>query len=157
MTLKFDGWPRKTIMNLFLAPRSYVCHFIVIWFELKLPTRHAQIGTKSLVFQPMWPWNLTDDLENNRALLCYFKLLCIILLPSVNSNWSYSPETANSGQNWQFFCPLWPWNLTHDLEKVIGHLLFYPTSSIVHYFVAIGEFKLELQSGNAQFGSKLTI
>ena len=38
-------------------------------------------------------------------------------------------------------------------HKKIGHL-FYAMSSFVHYFKAIGEFKLELQSGNAQFGSK---
>ena len=31
--------------------------------------------------------------------------------------------------------------------------LFYATSSFVHHFVAIVEFKLELQSGNAEFGS----
>ena len=43
----------------------------------------------------------------------------------------------------------WPW-------KIIGHL-FYVTSSFVHHFVAIGEFKLELQSGNAQFESKSSI
>ena len=43
----------------------------------------------------------------------------------------------------------WPW-------KTTGHL-FYATSSFVHHFVAIGEFKLELQSGNPQFGSKSTI
>ena len=43
----------------------------------------------------------------------------------------------------------WPW-------KTIGHL-FYTTSSFVHQFKAISEFKLELQSGNAQFASKLTI
>ena len=43
----------------------------------------------------------------------------------------------------------WPW-------KTIGHL-FYATSSFVHHFVAIGEFKLELQSGNAQCGSNLMI
>ena len=35
----------------------------------------------------------------------------------------------------------WPW-------KTIGHL-FYAPSSFVHHFVAFGEFKLELQSGNA--------
>ena len=40
--------------------------------------------------------------------------------------------------------------------KTIGHL-FYATSSFVHHFLPIGEFKLELQSGNAQFGSKSTI
>ena len=43
----------------------------------------------------------------------------------------------------------WPW-------KTIGHLSF-AVSSFVQYFIAIGEFKLELQSGNAQFGSNSTI
>ena len=43
----------------------------------------------------------------------------------------------------------WPW-------KTIGHLS-YPTSSFVHHFIAIGEFDLELQSGNAQSGSNWTI
>ena len=38
----------------------------------------------------------------------------------------------------------WPW-------KTIGHLSF-AVSSFVQHFIAIGEFKLELQSGNAQFG-----
>ena len=43
----------------------------------------------------------------------------------------------------------WPW-------KTIGHL-FYVASSFLHYFIAIGKFELELQSGNAQFGSKSVI
>ena len=42
----------------------------------------------------------------------------------------------------------WPW-------KTIGHLPF-SVSSLVQHFIAIGEFKLELQSGNAQFGSNST-
>ena len=29
----------------------------------------------------------------------------------MNSNWSYCPETLNSGQNQWFFCPVWPWHL----------------------------------------------
>ena len=70
----------------------------------------------------------------------------------MNSNWSYSPKTPNLGQNGQIFSrvslqfDLWPW-------KTIGHL-FYVTSSFVHHFITIIELKLELQSGNAQFGSK---
>ena len=36
--------------------------------------------------------------------------LCITSNPSVNSNWSYSPETLDTGGNRQFFVP-------HDLEK----------------------------------------
>ena len=41
-------------------------------------------------------------------------------------------------------------------RKIIGHL-FYITSSFVHHLKPLGEFKLELQSSNAQFGSKLAI
>ena len=44
---------------------------------------------------------------------------------------------------------VWPW-------KIIGHL-FYATSSFVHHFIAIHEFKMELQSRNAKFGSKSVI
>ena len=43
----------------------------------------------------------------------------------------------------------WPW-------KTIGHL-FYATWSFLQHFIAIGEFKLELQSGNAQSGSNSAI
>ena len=43
----------------------------------------------------------------------------------------------------------WPW-------KTKGHLSF-AVSSVVQHFIAIGEFKLELQSGNAQFGSNMKI
>ena len=81
--------------------------------------------------------------------------LCIISYPLVNSNLSYSPETANLGQIQRFLepCDLEIWRMT---LKKIGHLT-YPTSSFVHHLVAIGEFKLELQSGNAQSGSNSTI
>ena len=71
----------------------------------------------------------------------------------IYSNWSYSPETLNLGPNWLFFVlrnlDIWWMTL-----KTIGHL-FYTTLSFVHNLKAIGIFKLELQSGNAQFGSKL--
>ena len=70
--------------------------------------------------------------------------LCIFLYPLVNSNLSYSPETPKSGSNWMIFRAVRPC-------KTIGHL-FYATSSFVHHFVAIGEFKLQLQSGNALSG-----
>ena len=67
---------------------------------------------------------------------------------------AYSPETPNLGQNLWCFVPCdleiwWPW-------KTIGHLSF-AVSSFVQHFIAIGEFKLELQSGNAQCGSNSAI
>ena len=61
--------------------------------------------------------------------------LCTILHPLVNSSWSDSPETPNLGQIQRFLAPF----------------------DFVQHFLAIAEFKLELQSGNAQSGSNLTI
>ena len=64
VTLKFDGWHRKTIGHLFYAMLSHVHHFKAIGeFKLKLQSGNAQFGSKSVIFYPVWPWNLTDDLE----------------------------------------------------------------------------------------------
>ena len=40
--------------------------------------------------------------------------------------------------------------------KTTGHLL-YTTSRFVHHFIAIGQFKLKLQPGNAKFESNAAI
>ena len=99
-------------------------------------------------------WRMT--LKNNRApLLCFFKLCA-----SFCSHWWIQSgvkvrkrliwvkiENFVSRVTLQF--DGWSW-------QTIGHL-FHATSSFVHHFVAIGEFKLGLQSGNAQIGSNLTI
>ena len=69
----------------------------------------------------------------------------------MNSNWSYNLKTLNSGQN----CPVWHWNWRITF-KTIEHL-FYVTSSFVHHFVAINQFKLELQSENPIFGFQVVI
>ena len=50
------------------------------------------------------------------------------------------------------FFGLYDLEIWRKTSKIIGHL-FYATSNFVHHFIAIGEIKLELQSGNAQFGS----
>ena len=95
-------------------------------------------------------------LINNKApLLCCFKLCALFH----NHWWIQTGVTVRKHPIWvkidDFFSrvtskfDLWPW-------KTIGHL-FYATSSFAHYFVAIGEVKLEFQFGNAQFGSNSTI
>ena len=90
-----------------------------------------------------------DDLEKqwgNSFIL--YQALCIISNSWVNSKLSHSPETLISGQKLRFlsFMTLrfdgWPWK---------------PREHILHYFIAIGEFKLELQSENDRFGSKLAL
>ena len=60
------------------------------------PSNLTQIGLKSSIFQPMWPWNLMDDLEELQGTSSTLhQALCIISNPLVNSNWSYCPETLN--------------------------------------------------------------
>ena len=105
MTLKFDGWPWKTIGHLFYATSSFVHHFKAICeFKLELQSGNAQFGSKLAIFCPVWPWNLRDDLKNNNRvpLPCYFKLCA-------------SPEMPNLGKNWLFLLQVtlkferWPW------------------------------------------------
>ena len=64
VTLKFDGWPSKTIGHLFYATSSFVQHFVAIGeFKLELESGNAQSGSNSMLFRAVWPWNLTDDLQ----------------------------------------------------------------------------------------------
>ena len=76
VTLKFDGWPWKTIGHLFYATLSFVHHFKAMrGFKLKIQSENAQFGSKSTIFCPcdLEIWWMT--LKNNRAsLLCCFKL-----------------------------------------------------------------------------------
>ena len=144
MTFKFDRSFWKTKGYLFNATSSSMHHFVAIAeFKLELQSGNAQFGSKSMIFLAVWPWNLTYDLKT-RQIWGIWKLRP-----------AYSPEMPNLGQNrWSFVpCDLeiegWPW-------KTIGHL-FFAVSSFVQHFIAIGEFKLELQSGNAQFESNSKI
>ena len=64
VTFKFDGWPWKTIGHLFYTTLSFAYHFKAIGeFKLELQSGNAQFRSKSAIFSPVWPWNLTDDLE----------------------------------------------------------------------------------------------
>ena len=64
VTVKFDGWPRKTIGHFFYTTSSFVHHFKSIGeFKLDLQSRNVQSGSNSTIFRAVQPWNLTDDLE----------------------------------------------------------------------------------------------
>ena len=144
VTLQFDMWPWKTIGHLFYVASSFVHHFITIGeFKLDLQSGNAQFGSNSTIFRAVWPWNLTDDLEQGKSE--GFES-CDRPIVQKRSIWVkigdvlYRVTLKFDG---------WPW-------KTIGHLSF-AVSSFVQHFIAIGEFKLELQSRNAQFGSNSTI
>ena len=84
VTVKFDGWPCKTIGHLFYATSSFVHHSVAIGeFKLELQSGNAQSGSNLTSFRAVRRWNLTDDLAKKRApLLCYFKLCA-----SFRSHW----------------------------------------------------------------------
>ena len=58
--------------------------------------------------------------------------------------------------NLSIYQPMGSWNLMDGIKKTRGHL-FYTTSSFVNHLKSIANFILEIQSGNAQFGSKSAI
>ena len=84
MTLKFDGWPCKTIGHLSYATSSCVHHFIPIGeFKLELQSGNVKLGQirRFLELCDLQIWWMT--LQNNRApFLCYFKLCA-----SFRSHW----------------------------------------------------------------------
>ena len=99
-------------------------------------------------------WLMTS--KNNRALLLYYVKLCAsfqihqwIQTGVPVRKRSIRVEIGNILSCVTLKFDGWPW-------KTIGNLS-YAASSFVHHFIAIGEFKLELQSRNTHFGSKSTI
>ena len=91
-------------------------------------------------------------LENNRAHLLYYIKLCASFQIHL---WNKGGVTVRKLLIWVnidfLSCVTLKFNGWHWKTK--GHL-FYTTLSFVHHFKAMAEFKLELQFGNAQFGSK---
>ena len=143
MTLKFDRWHWKSKGHIFYAASSFVHHFKAInEYKLKLQSRSTQFGSNSMIFFvpcDLEIWWMTLHKANLRNLVAATGLIIILKLDS--NHWFFS------------LCDLEIWWMT---SKTIGHL-FYTTSSFMHHFQSIGEFKLELQSGNAQLGSKSAI
>ena len=118
-------------------------HFVPIGeFKLELPSGNAQFESKSTIYRAEWPWNLTDELEQGKS--------------EGFDSCDRPSNLTQIGFKSSIFQPVWPWNLMDDPKKTRGHL-FYATLSFLHHFIAIGEFKLEWQSGNAQSRSKSTI
>ena len=129
----------------------------LLWNQNKVTVRKHQIWVKICdFFVPcdLEIWQMS--LKSNRAPLLYY----LKLSASFHSHlWIQNGVTVTKCSIWvkigDFLSYVtvkfdeWPW-------KTTGHL-FYATSSFVHHLIAICEFKKELQSGNAKFGSKSAI
>ena len=153
---KFDGWHWKTIGHLLYTASSFLHHFkAMVEFKLEFQSENHQFGSKSAMFilYDLEIWLTT--LKKHRTHL----LSCFKLCASLRSHqWIRTGVTVRNRPIWvkidDFFSHV---TLKFDgwLWKTIGHLIRV-ASSFVHHLIAISEFKLELQSGNAHFGSKST-
>ena len=164
VTLTFDLWPWPfawtSLLTMVITPENFM---MIRWWEHgekgvtdRRTDRRTDRQTDGQTDGLNQSYSCLVAAKNNRApLLCYFKLYA-----SFHSHrWIQAGVTVRKRPIWvkiiDFFSrvtlqfDVWPW-------KTIGHL-FYATSSFVHHFVAIGDSKLEIQSRNAQFGSKSTI
>ena len=89
---------------------------------MELQSRSAQFESKSSIFWPVWPWNLTDSRNNRASPLCHFKLCAtfrshLLILTEV---------TVWKGLNWGKIDPLtfgfgfWPWPVAWTSSLSIG-------------------------------------
>ena len=147
MTWKFDWRPWKTIPLLYYVKLCIISKPSVIsnWsYSPKTPNLGQNRGFFVLCDLHIW-W---ITLKINRALLCYFKL-CALFHSHL---WIQTGVTVRKHTIWvkigESFCPLWPWNLTYDLEKQqdTSSMLLQALCIISSQYV---NSKLELQSGNS--------
>ena len=155
--MKFNGWPRKTIEHFFYTTSSVCASYQIHWWiqtGLTVQKCSIRIEIGDVIPFDLEIWWMT--LENNRAhLLCYLKLCA-----AFRSHWWI--QTGVTVRKRPIWVKLDDFLSRATLKfdrwpcKTIGHL-FYATSSFVQHFISIGDLKFQLQSGNAQFGSKSTI
>ena len=118
-TLKFYGWPWKTIGHLFYATSSFVHHFVPIG-ELKLESQsgNAQSGSNLTIFKAFkafkfdgWPWKTIGHLFYATSSSVYH------VVGNGEFKLELQSEHTQSGLNSAIFRAVWPCNLTDDLEK----------------------------------------
>ena len=111
---------RVTLLCCFKLCASFRSHE---WIQAGVTVRKRPVWVKIDDCLAVWPWNLTDDLEKQKETSPKpYQALCIISSLYVNSNLSYSPETAKLGFD---FCDLDLGPLTStfcmDITSVIGN------------------------------------
>ena len=126
------------------------------WFQTGATVRKCPIWVKFKIFWAVWPCNLTYDLKKQQGTSFMLLQVCA---PFRSHWWIQTGVTVRKHPIWvkiDTFLAMRPSNFYGWPWKTIGHF-FYAIPSFVHHFVGISDFKLEIQSGNAQFGPKLAI
>ena len=143
MTLKNNRAPLLSIIKLYASFH----HHMWIQTGVTVRKRCSRVVTSVTLTFDLWPWPFA-----------WTSLLSLVITPEnfmMIRWWEHGEKGVTDGQtdgqtDWTSHIAAW------SQLKTIGDL-FYATSSFVQHFVAIGEFKLELQPGNAQSGSNSNI
>ena len=126
-------------------------HFIIICdFKLELQSGNENLG-RDLCDLDLWPWPFAWTLPWSNVITPENFMMI--------RWWEHSQKGVRDGRTdgqterrtENTIC-----RAAWSQLKTKGRL-FYATSSFVQHFVAIGEFKLELESGNTQSGSNSTL
>ena len=131
------------------------------WIQTGGTVRKRSIWDKiGEFFCPLWPQNLKDYLEKQQGTSSMLlQALWLISLPSVESKLSYSPETPNLGQNWQFFVlyDLEIWRMTLKNNRA-PHICYFKlcTSFHSHLWIQIG-VTVQKRPKSATFLSHVTL
>ena len=147
-TLKNNRAPFLCYFNLCASFRTHW------WIQTvtELQSGNAQFGSKSMIFLAVidgWPWKKIGHLfYDTLSFVHHFKAIGKFKLKLQSGNAQFRSKSTIFLSHVTLKFDRWP-------SKTIGHL-FYDTSSFVHHFVVIGEFK-QLQSRNARSGSNSTI
>ena len=147
MTLKNNRAPLPSVIKLYASTHHHM------WIQTVVTARKrlSWVVTSVTLTFDLWPWHFA-----------WKSLLSLVITPEnfmMIRWWEHNQKGVTDRRtdgrtdgrtDWTIHRAAW------SQLKTIGHL-YYSSSSSMHHFVAIGEFKLEVQSGNAQFGSKSTI
>ena len=144
MTLKNN---RAPLQYYFKVCPSFRSHW---WIETGVTVRKCLTWVKiDIIFYlcDLAIWRIS--LKSNRApLLSYFKLCAAFR----SHWWIQTGVTIRKLLIWVKFD-----GFQSRMTLKNNRAVLYATSNLMHHFIVIGELKLELHSGNAQFGSNSTI
>ena len=151
MTLKDNRTPHLLYFKLCVSFRSHW------WIQTWVTVRKRPIWVKIVDFLSrvtlqfdVWHWKTMEHLfYATSSFVHHFLAIGEFRLEVQSGNGQSGSKSTIFFSRVTLQFDVWP-------SKTIGHL-FYSTPSVVYHFVAIGEFKLEIQSGNPQFGSKSSI
>ena len=91
VTLKFDGWPWKTIEHLFYIASSFVHHFTAISeFKLELQSGNPQLRSKSKFLaatKQLYKWYFPSVRPSVRLSVCLSHLFDYV--PIIVSSWNF--------------------------------------------------------------------